>query len=79
MGKDKSQTQSPAAEQDIVREQSAYDITLEHNEPSYPALQLVTKSRSLARSVALIAQENNLKVEVVAEAKPRVVKFKGVS
>lgn len=78
MGKDKGKSQDSAAQQDVVREQSKYDIILGHSDPNSPALKLSTKSRSLARSVALIAQENNLKVEVVAEARPRVVKFKGV-
>jgi hypothetical protein len=42
-------------------------------------LKLVTKSRSLARSAALLGEENKLKVEVVAEVEPRTVKFKGVA
>jgi hypothetical protein len=78
VSKDKDKKQNVAAEGDVTREQSRYEITLQHSLSDAPALKLSTISRSLARSIALLAQENRLKVEVVAEAKPRVVKFKGV-
>ena len=79
MGKDKNKEQSQAAQGDVAREQSRYEITLQHSQQDAPALKLNTISRSLARSLSLLAQENKLKVEVVAEARPRIVKFKGVS
>lgn len=79
MGNDKDKKQIPAVVQPITREQSRYEITLQHSQQGVPALKLNTISRSLARSLALLAQENKLKVEVVSEARPRVVKFKGVA
>lgn len=55
-----------------------YKITIQHHMKDTPALKVNTESRNTARSVALLGKENNLKVEVMVESKPRVVKFKGV-
>jgi hypothetical protein len=55
-----------------------YRITIAHPVAGQQPFRLTTQSRSLARSAALLGQENKLVVEVTAEAVVRVVKFKGV-
>ena len=37
-----------------------------------------TTERKLARAMSLLGEENDLKVTVTEEVKPRVLKFKGV-
>jgi len=55
-----------------------YQIKVRHNVKDAPVLEMATESRHLARAMSLLGQENKLIVEVVVEAQPRVVKFKGI-
>ena len=55
-----------------------YNITITHPVVGQQPLKLKTEHRHYARVISLLGEENHVKVEVVAEVAPRVVKFKGV-
>ena len=54
-------------------------ITISDAEGKIPLLTLKTEQKSLARSVALIVEENQLTWKAVAEVAPKEVKFRNMA
>lgn len=55
-----------------------FTVIIPHTQQGQSALKLKTESRALSRAALLLGKENDLKVEVLEEREPRVVKFKGI-
>lgn len=55
-----------------------YIVTIPHPEADQKPIKFETEERKLARMAYLVGQAIGVEVEVVAEVKPKSVKFKGV-